>query len=71
MNAFNLKIKDCSTEYSILDVSIGNIAIKIEPIIKNSNITEAFLRFMKDENLSSIPVVDNNIVIGQLQRNRF
>ena len=71
MNAYNLKIKDCSTEYSILDVSIGNIAIKIEPIIKNSNITEAFLRFMKDENLSLIPVVDNNIVIGQLQRNRF
>jgi len=44
MNACNLKIKDCSTEYSILDVSIGNIAIKIEPIIKNSNITEAFFK---------------------------
>ncbi|MCS7214715.1 MAG: GGDEF domain-containing protein [Thermodesulfovibrio sp.] len=61
----------CKLEPSILDLSIGDIAIKVEPLNKNSKIMDAFLRFMKDEKIGLIPVVDNNVVIGQIQRNRF
>ncbi len=66
-----LKTTKFELEPSILDLSIGDIAIRIEPLYKNSKIMDAFLRFMKDEKLSLIPVVDNNIVIGQIHRNRF
>lgn len=66
-----LKSFKCDIEPSILDLSIGDIAIRVEPLYKTSKITDAFFKFMKDENLSLIPIVDNNIVIGQIQRNRF
>ncbi len=70
INEVEISIK-CSTESSILDLLIGDISIKVEPINKTASIMDVFLRFMKDEQLSLIPVVDNNIVIGQVQRNRF
>lgn len=70
INDVEISIK-CSKEPSILDLSIGDIAIKVEPINKTATIMDVFLRFMKDEKLSLIPVVDNNIVVGQVQRNRF
>lgn len=58
-------------DFSILDISIGNIANKVAPLDKDSNIMDAFLKFMKDENLSLIPVISQEKVVGQLQRNRF
>ncbi|MEN2993941.1 MAG: GGDEF domain-containing protein [Thermodesulfovibrio sp.] len=61
----------CDIEPSILDLSIGDIAVKVEPLNKEAKIMDAFLRFMKDEKLNLIPIVDKNIVIGQLHRNRF
>lgn len=67
----DLKIVKCELKSSILDLSIGDIAIKVEPLCKTSKIMDAFLKFMKDERLSLIPVVDHEIVIGQIQRNRF
>lgn len=65
------KESKCYLENSVLDLSIGDIAVRIEPLKKQSTIMEAFLRFMKDEKISLIPVVENNVVIGQVQRNRF
>ncbi len=66
-----LEIYECEIKRSVLDLSIGDIAIKVEPINKNSKIMDAFLRFMKDEKLSIIPVVDEKVVIGQIHRIRF
>lgn len=59
------------SEASILDISIGDIAIKIEPLKKLTSIMDCFLIFMKNEKISLIPVIENDIVIGQVQRNRF
>lgn len=56
---------------SVLDVSIGDIAKRVEPLSPYTPIMDCFLRFMKDEKLSLIPVVKDDIVIGQVQRNRF
>lgn len=67
----DLKSFKCDIEPSILDLSIGDIAIRVEPLYKTSKIMDAFFKFMKDEELSLIPVLDNNIVIGQIHRNRF
>ncbi len=67
----DLKDIKCNLEPSILDISIGDIAVQVQPLSKSSTIMEAFLRFMKDEKLGLLPVVDDSIVIGQVQRNRF
>ncbi len=66
-----LEIHECQIKKSVLDLSIGDIAVKVEPINKNSKIMDAFLRFMRDEKLSIIPVVDEKVVIGQIHRIRF
>lgn len=71
MQINDLKSINCKVDTSILDFSVGNIAIRVEPLNKESKVIDAFLNFMKDERLNLIPVVDNNIVIGQIQRNRF
>ncbi|MCX7987838.1 MAG: GGDEF domain-containing protein [Thermodesulfovibrio sp.] len=62
-----------SSDLSILDLSIGDIAVRTEPLNIKTLITEAFLRFMKDEKLNLIPITerDCNTVVGQIQRNRF
>lgn len=56
---------------TILNNRIGEIAIKVIPLSKNASIMDGFLRFMEDEKLSLIPVVENEAVIGQIQRSRF
>lgn len=72
MSSCEITLPKYELEPSILDHSIGSIAIKIEQMYKHTKILDAFLRFMNDEKLSLIPVVDeNNIVIGQIHRNRF
>ncbi len=71
MQINDLKSIKCEIDPSILDFSIGNIAIRVEPLNKKSKVMDAFLNFMKDEKLNLIPVVDNNVVVGQIQRNRF
>ena len=66
------KLEQNKNELTILDLSIGDIAERIPPIPSNKHITEAFLRFMEDEKLSLIPVIDEQErVIGQLNRIRF
>lgn len=60
-----------SLDLSILDLSIGDIALRIEPLDIKTTITEAFLKFMKNEKLNLIPVTEFNVVVGQVQRNRF
>ncbi|MFN3568523.1 MAG: hypothetical protein ACK4UR_06420, partial [Caldimicrobium sp.] len=62
---------DFPIKKSILDLLIGEIAIKVEPISKTTKTIEAFLRFTEDEKLSLIPVVEDKVVIGQLHRIRF
>lgn len=62
---------DFPIKKSILDLLIGEIAIKVEPISKTTKTIEAFLRFTEDEKLSLIPVVEGKVVIGQLHRIRF
>ncbi|MCX8030268.1 MAG: diguanylate cyclase [Thermodesulfovibrionales bacterium] len=56
---------------SILDSSIGDIALETPSISYNSTINEPFKRFMREESLTLIPVVKEDFVIGQLHRNRF
>jgi len=66
------KVEQNKNELIILDLSIGEIAERIPPITSKTNINEAFLRFMKDEKFSLIPVIDEQErVIGQLNRIRF
>lgn len=71
MKPINLTCENYSIDSSIFELSVGDIAIKLEPLLAGNTIMDTFFRFMKDENLSLIPVVENNIVVGQLQRNRF
>lgn len=59
-------------EILILELLTGDIAQQIPPLSWQASITDAFFRFMKDEKLSLIPVVDaKEVVIGQLSRTRF
>lgn len=66
------KITPTKNEIPILNFLIGEIVERIPPLSFKSPMPEAFFRFMKDENLSLIPVIDEKeIVIGQLSRRRF
>ncbi|MFN4132641.1 MAG: GGDEF domain-containing protein [Caldimicrobium sp.] len=58
-------------EKSIFDVFIGDIAQRVEPIEKDAKIEEPFLKFMENERLNLLPVVDGRNVVGQLHRHRF
>jgi diguanylate cyclase (GGDEF)-like protein len=71
MESIKQKIKDFQKDPLILDFYIGDIALEIEAIKKEENIMDAFIRFMKDEKLSLIPVINDEYVIGQLHRTRF
>lgn len=50
---------------------IGDIAHRIDPIPPSAHITAAFHRFIKNPELRSLSVVDNDRVVGMLHRNRF
>jgi diguanylate cyclase (GGDEF)-like protein len=50
---------------------VGDIASKIEPISPEAPITEAVNRFMTNYILRSIPVVEDERIVGILHRNRF
>lgn len=64
-------VAELGRKLTILDISIGDIAKKVEPLAPKTPIMDCFLRFMREEKLSLIPVVANDIVVGQVQRNRF
>ncbi|MFN3505599.1 MAG: GGDEF domain-containing protein [Caldimicrobium sp.] len=69
---FTSEAGEIETSTSIFDSSIGDVALNVPPIHKDSKITEAFQRFMEDSKLGLLPVVDSNYyVIGQLHRHRF
>ncbi|GAB6183457.1 GGDEF domain-containing protein [Thermodesulfovibrio hydrogeniphilus] len=62
----------CELERNLFDVYVGQISLNIEPLRDDAKIMDAFLRFMREENLSLIPIVDKKSnVVGQIQRNRF
>ncbi len=62
----------CELERNLFDVHVGEISLKIEPLRDDAKIMDAFLRFMKEENTTLIPIVDKNAnVVGQIQRSRF
>jgi len=50
---------------------IGDIADRIDPILPSSHLTAAFNRFIKNSKLRSLPVVEDDRVVGMLHRNRF
>jgi len=66
------KITPNKNEIFILNFLIGELAERIPPLSFNSPMMDAFFRFLKDENLSLIPVIDEQErVIGQLSRRIF
>ncbi len=67
-----LKYKERLIEEEIFTVHLEKIAIKIEPLQEEEKILEAFFRFMNDDNLNVIPIVNKDkVVVGQVQRIRF
>ncbi len=69
LEKFDLK---CEIEKNLFDVCAGEISLKLEPLNDNAKIMDAFLRFMKEENITLIPIVDKSAdVVGQIQRSRF
>ncbi len=60
------------SEIDILNLLIGDIAESISPILWDCSVTDAFFKFMKDEKLNLISVVnEKGEVVGQLVRMRF
>lgn len=50
---------------------IGDIAHRIDPMPPSAHLTAAFNRFIKNPELRSLPVVEDDRVVGMLHRNRF
>ena len=50
---------------------IGDIADRIDPILPSAQLTAAFNKFIKTPELRSLPVVEDDRVVGMLHRNRF
>lgn len=50
---------------------IGDIAHRIDPILPSAHLTAAFNRFIKNPELRSLPVVEDDRVVGIVHRNRF
>jgi diguanylate cyclase (GGDEF)-like protein len=50
---------------------IGDIADRVDPIPPSTHLTAAFNKFIKTPELRSLPVVEDDRVIGMLHRNRF
>lgn len=50
---------------------IGDIANRVDPILPSARLTTAFSRFIKTPELRSLPVVEDERVVGILHRNRF
>ena len=50
---------------------IGDIAQRIDPISPSAHLTAAFNRFIRNPELRSLPVVEDDRVIGMVHRNRF
>ncbi|MDI6727572.1 MAG: bifunctional diguanylate cyclase/phosphodiesterase [Thermodesulfovibrionales bacterium] len=50
---------------------IGDIAHRIDPIPPSAHLTAAFNRFIKNPELRSLPVTEDDRVVGMLHRNRF
>ncbi|WP_333654859.1 GGDEF domain-containing protein [Dissulfurispira sp.] len=65
----NRKTNYCSTNGE--QCFIGDIAERIDPILPSSRLTAAFNRFIENSKLRSLPVVEDDRVIGMLHRNRF
>lgn len=63
------KINCCSTNGE--QCFIGDIADRIDPILPSAHLTAAFNRFIKTPELRSLPVVEDDRVVGMLHRNRF
>jgi len=63
------KVKCCTM--SDEQCLIGELAKRVEPISSSVLFIDAFYRFMKDPELRSLPVVNNDRLVGMLQRNRF
>lgn len=63
------KVNYCSTNGE--QCFIGDIAHRIDPIPPSADLTAAFNRFIKNPELRSLSVVEDDRVIGMLHRNRF
>jgi len=50
---------------------IGDIADRVDPILPSARLTTAFNRFIRTPELRSLPVVEDERVVGILHRNRF
>ena len=50
---------------------IGDIAHRIDPIPPSAHLTAAFNRFIKNPELRSLPVAEDDRVVGMVHRNRF
>lgn len=65
----NRKTNCCSTNGE--QCFIGDIAHRIDPIPPSTHLTAAFNRFIKNPELRSLPVVEDDRVVGMVHRNRF
>lgn len=50
---------------------IGDIAHRIDPMPPSAHLTAAFNRFIKNPELRSLPVAEDDRVVGMVHRNRF
>lgn len=59
-------------EEEILFKKLGDIILRVPPIETTTLVKEAFLLFMEEESLNTLPVVDSKgRITGRLQRKRF
>lgn len=56
----------------VLFKKLGDLILKVPPLNIETLVKDAFLLFMKKENLNTLPIVDSEgIITGRLQRKRF
>ncbi|BCB95306.1 hypothetical protein JZK55_02280 [Dissulfurispira thermophila] len=63
------KASCCST--SAEQCFIGDIADRVAPILPSAHLLAAFSRFIKNSELRSLPVVEDERLVGMLHRHRF